>query len=92
MDIHVQLEPPLVDGEVERCIEFCLYGNCAELPYCFAENVVFGGQYNYIGKANGKIKVPKGKWGCITAQDQLHSLRSCDIPDCIDGRWWPLQE
>lgn len=86
MDIHVQLEPPLSDDEIERCIEFCLYGNCAEAPYCFQENVLFGGLYNYIGKANGKIKVPKGKWGCITAQDQLHSLRSCDIPDCIDGQ------
>jgi len=86
MDIHVQLEPPLVDRDIERCIEFCLYGPCTDVPYCFQENVQFGGQFNYIGKANGKIKVPKGKWGCITAQDQLHSLRSCDIPDCIDGQ------
>jgi len=86
MDIHVQLEPPLVDRDIERCIEFCLYGPCTDVPYCFQENVQFGGQFNYIGKANGKIKVPKGKWGCITAQDQLHSLRSCDLPDCIDGQ------
>jgi hypothetical protein len=86
LDIHVQLEPPVVFGEQERCIEFCLYGPCTEPPYCFEQNVVFGGATNYIGKANDKIKVPKGKWGCITAQDQLHSLRSCDIPDCIDGQ------
>jgi hypothetical protein len=86
LDIHVQLEPPMIDDEIERCIEFCLYGPCTEPPYCFEENVVFGGLYNYVGKANGKIKVPKGKWGCITAQDQLHSLRSCDIPDCIDNQ------
>jgi len=86
MDIHVQLEPPLLNDEIERCIEFCLYGNCLEAPYCFEENVLFGGLYNFIGKTQGKIKVPKGKWGCITAQDQLHSLRSCDFPDCIDGQ------
>jgi hypothetical protein len=92
LDIHVQLEPPLAPGvnELERCIEFCLYGPCVEPPYCFPENVLFGGLYNYIGKANGKIKIPKGKWSCITAQDQLHSLRSCcaapDCIDCIDGQ------
>jgi hypothetical protein len=85
LDIHVQLEPPLFADELTRCIEFCLYGNCLEAPYCFEEDVLFGGLYNYLGKANGTIKVPKGKWACITAQDQLHSLRSCDIPDCIDG-------
>jgi len=85
LDIHVQLEPPLFADEITRCIEFCLYGNCLEAPYCFSDDVLFGGLYNYVGKANGTIKVPKGKWGCITAQDQLHSLRSCDVPDCIDG-------
>jgi hypothetical protein len=85
MDIHIQLEPPLAFDEQTRCIEFCLYGPCTEPPVCFEENVLFGGPFNFIGKAQGKIKVPKGKWGCITAQDQLHSLRSCDIPDCIDG-------
>jgi hypothetical protein len=86
MDIHVQLEPPIAGGEQTRCIEFCLYGPCTQAPVCFQEDVTFGGLFNYIGKANGKIKAPKGKWGCITAQDQLHSLRSCDIPDCIDGQ------
>jgi hypothetical protein len=87
LDIHIQLEPPVgITGELERCIEFCLYGPCVEGPTCFEENVLFGGLYNYIGKTNGKIKIPKGKWGCITAQDQLHSLRSCATPDCIDGQ------
>lgn len=86
MDIHIQLEPPMKFDEQSRCIEFCLYGNCFNPPVCFEENVLFGGINNYIGKANGKIKAPKGKWGCITAQDQLHSLRSCDTPDCIDGQ------
>jgi hypothetical protein len=88
LDLHVQLEPPLdlSAGELTRCIEFCLYGPCYEPPYCFTEDLVFGGLWNYIGKHNGKIKVPKGKWGCITAQDQLHSLRSCAIPNCIGGQ------
>jgi hypothetical protein len=86
LDIHIQLEPPVADDELTRCIEFCLYGNCLEPPYCFQEDVLFGGLYNYIGKANGDLKIPKGKYGCITAQDQLHSLRSCTEPLCIDGQ------
>jgi len=88
MDIHVQLEPPLSPdaGELTRCIEFCLYGPCTEPPYCFTEDLMFGGLWQFVGKTNSKIKVPKGKWGCITAQDQLHSLRSCAIPNCIGGQ------
>jgi hypothetical protein len=87
LDLHIQLEPPIAtNGELTRCIEFCLYGPCTQGPVCFQEDVTFGGLFNYIGKANGKIKIPKGKWGCITAQDQLHSLRSCADPDCFDGQ------
>jgi len=90
MDIHIQLEPPIThddpDGVLTRCIEFCMYGACTDDPVCFDENVDFGGMFNYVGKTNGKIKVPKGKWGCITAQDQLHTLRSCTDPDCINGQ------
>lgn len=87
MDIHIQLEPlitPHAEG-MTRCIEFCLYGACTDQPSCFTENVLFDGLYNYVGKAGGTIKVPKGKWGCITAQDQLHTLRSGDIPTCDEG-------
>jgi hypothetical protein len=90
LDIHVQLEPPITHndagGELTRCIEFCLYGACTDAAVCFEENVTFGGLFNYVGKAGGKIKVPKGKWGCITAQDQEHTLRSCADPDCLDGQ------
>jgi hypothetical protein len=86
LDLHIQLEPPVAPGDQTRCIEFCLYGPCNQLPICFQEDITFGGLFNYIGKANGKIKIPKGKWGCITAQDQLHSLRSCADPDCKDGQ------
>jgi hypothetical protein len=89
-DIDVQLEPPInhtdVGGALNRCIEFCLYNDCSTAPVCFEQNVTFGGLYNYTGKAVDKIKIPKGKWHCITAQDQLHTLRSCDNPDCINGQ------
>jgi hypothetical protein len=82
MDIDIGLEPPITtsnrDGTLTRCIEFCLYANCSEEPLCFTDFVTFGGIYNFTGKSQGKIKIPgKGQWDCITAQDQLHSLRSC---------------
>jgi hypothetical protein len=90
LDVHVQLEPPIThddaNGELTRCIKFCLYGACSDAPQCFYEDVTFGGMFNYVGKAGGKIKIPKGKWGCITAQDQRHTLRSCADPDCINGQ------
>jgi hypothetical protein len=82
MDIDIGLEPPTTttnrDGTLTRCIEFCLYANCIEAPLCFEDDVTFGGIFNFTGKSQGKIKIPgKGQWDCITAQDQLHSLRSC---------------
>jgi hypothetical protein len=82
MDIDIGLEPPTTttnqNGTLTRCIEFCLYANCIEDPLCFQDDVTFGGIFNFTGKSQGKIKIPgKGNWDCITAQDQLHSLRSC---------------
>jgi hypothetical protein len=82
MDIDIGLEPPMTttnrDGTLTRCIEFCLYPNCIEAPLCFTDDVTFGGIFQFNGKSQGKIKIPgKGNWDCITAQDQLHSLRSC---------------
>jgi hypothetical protein len=92
MDIDIGLEPPTTttnrDGTLTRCIEFCLYANCVEAPLCFQDFVTFGGIFNFVGKSQGKIKIPgKGQWDCITAQDQLHSLRSCcradENPPCL---------
>jgi hypothetical protein len=82
MDIDIGLEPPITsanpDRTLTRCIEFCLYANCVEAPLCFEDDVTFGGIFQFTGKSQGKIKIPgKGQWDCITAQDQLHSLRSC---------------
>jgi hypothetical protein len=92
MDIDIGLEPPITssnaDGTLTRCIEFCLYPNCLEEPLCFENDVTFGGLFNFVGKSQGKVKIPgKGQWDCITAQDQLHSLRSCcradSNPPCL---------
>jgi hypothetical protein len=95
LDVQVQLEPPIThtdpNGELTRCIKFTLYGNCAEEPLQFSTDVTFGGLFEFVGKVSDKVKIPgKGKWDCITAQDQQHTLRSCylfdpDGDDCVDG-------
>jgi hypothetical protein len=91
LDIDVQLCPPLATtGELTRCIKFCLYADCAQEPVCFSDDVTFGGMFNFIGKSRGKVKVPGTRqWGCITAQDQFHTLRSCytfGAGDCKNGQ------
>jgi hypothetical protein len=74
-----------------RCIKFTLYPqSCLAEPEVFSDNVTFGGLYEFVGKSTGKIKIPGGAlWSCITAQDQLHTLRSCYTlhgSDCVDGQ------
>jgi hypothetical protein len=92
LDVDVQLCPPLATtGELTRCIKFCLYGaNCTQDPICYYEDVTFGGMFEFVGKSRGKIKVDgTNQWGCITAQDQLHTLRSCytfGAGDCDEGQ------
>jgi len=94
LDIVVQLEPPIVtanhDGTLTRCIKFCLFADAVQEPICYDEDVTFGGMYNFIGKSRGKIKVAGTEnWGCITAQDQMHTLRSCYLfqaGDCDEGQ------
>lgn len=95
LDIDVQLSPPIVhndaNGELTRCIKFTLFSdNGITDPLVFSTDVTFGGLFNFSGKVIDKIKIPgRGQWGCITAQDQLHTLRSCYTfgdGDCVDGQ------
>lgn len=95
LDIDVQLSPPIVhndaNGELTRCIKFTLFSdNGITDPLVFSTDVTFGGLFNFSGKVEDKVKIPgRGQWGCITAQDQLHTLRSCYTfapGDCVDGQ------
>jgi len=93
LDITVGLEPlsQSAPGAVmTRCIKFSLYSNCAVEPLIFSDDVQFGGIYEYSGKSTGKIKIPgSGQFSCITAQDLLHTLRSCytfGANDCAGGQ------
>jgi hypothetical protein len=93
LDITVGLSPTSQSkpgDNLTRCIKFTLYSNCVQEPLIFSDDVTFGGLFEFTGKSTGKIKIPgSGQWMCITAQDQLHTLRSCytfDGDDCAGGQ------
>ena len=94
LDITVGLSPEggKIPPGTTRCISFTLFANCIQEPLTFSDNVTFGGFGDFIGKSTGKIKIPgSGQWDCITAQDKLHTLRSCftfasNGSDCVGGQ------
>jgi hypothetical protein len=95
LDITVGLSPSSQSkpgDNLTRCIKFTLYSNCIQEPLVFSDDVSFGGLFEFVGKSTGKIKIPgSGQWDCITAQDQLHTLRSCytfasNGSDCVNGQ------
>lgn len=95
LDINVGLSPTSQSkpgDSLTRCIKFTLYSNCVQEPLVFSDDVTFGGMFDFVGKSTGKIKIPgSGQWDCITAQDQLHTLRSCftfasNGSDCVGGQ------
>lgn len=93
LDITIGLSPSASsapgDG-LTRCIKFTLYANTIQAPQYFEESIEFGGDLDLAGKSKDALKIPgHGNWDCITAWDQLHTLRSCylfDGADCEGGR------
>jgi hypothetical protein len=92
LDVKVALSPSTQSkpgDNLTRCIKFTLYPNTIQAPFYFEEEITFGGQFEFIGKSKDLVKIPgHGRWDCITAWDQLHTLRSCylfDDDDCVDG-------
>ena len=94
LDVDLQMSPTMAgvpgDDPLVRCIKFELFSNCMQPPLIFSENVSFGGLFDLVGKAQTQVKIPTaGQFGCITARDQLHTLRSCytfTAEDCdVDG-------
>lgn len=91
LDVEIQLSPTMVTkpgGGITRCIKFEVFSNCVQPPLVFEDDMVFGGLFNLIGHFNGNIKIPSSTQPvCITARDQLHTLRGCyllagDGSDC----------
>jgi hypothetical protein len=83
LDIVVQLSPIIVGNPLDRCIRFELFANCVEAPTVFSQVMTFGFPWDFIGHSSGEIKMPKGQYACITAQDCLHTLRSTADIECV---------
>jgi len=75
--VDVQYSPILVSSLLHRCIEFEFYETCAQPPVVIRQTLDFGGLFNFAGRASRvMLKVPAGKYGCVTARDPHHTLRS----------------
>jgi hypothetical protein len=89
LDVEIQLSPTMdtkPGGGITRCIKFEVFSNCVQAPLVFESDLVFGGLFQLIGHFDDAIKIPSQiQPECITARDQLHTLRSCylfDDGDC----------
>ena len=47
----------------------------------------FGPPANFRGHARDSLKIKKNNWVCLTAQDQLHTLRSSADVECVGTTW-----
>jgi hypothetical protein len=94
LDVTLQVSPTIVADELERCIKFELFADCVQDPLVLELPVTLGGLWDHVGHFTEQIKVPAdGNWVCITARDQLHTLRSCQIfapDDCVDGVYYAV--
>jgi hypothetical protein len=84
LDVDLQLSPTMAghpgDDSLTRCIKFEMYPNSLTAPLVFQEDVDFGGLWDLVGKSQTSVKITgAGQWNCITARDQLHTLRACYI-------------
>jgi len=93
LDIDIALSPTQQSkpaDDLTRCIKFTLYPNTIQAPFHFSQDITFGGLFDFVGKSDDSLKIPSiGQWDCISAWDQLHTLRACylfDGGDCVNGR------
>lgn len=88
VEVDVQLSAVMTSNLISRCIEFEFYGDCTEPPVVIEQTLDFGGLFNFPGSANNvTLKVPLGNYGCVTARDPRHTLRSVARPEIIDGKY-----
>jgi hypothetical protein len=85
LDVVLQLSPTMTPNQLHRCIEFGFYSNCVEAPLISKEIITFGPPFDFPGHASYQISVPKGQFACLTARDQLHTLRAVSNVECIDN-------
>ena len=88
VEVDVQLSAVMTSNLLRRCIEFEFYRNCTEEPVVIEQTLDFGGLFNFPGISHNTIlKVPPGLYGCVTARDPRHTLRSVAHPETIDGKY-----
>jgi hypothetical protein len=88
MEVDVQLSAVMTSNLISRCIEFEFYGDCRDEPVVIEQTLDFGGMFNFPGSANNvTLKVPQGNYGCVTARDPRHTLRSVAHPQIIGGKY-----
>ena len=86
LDVTLQVSPVIAADDLLRCIKFELFADCVTDPLIIEKDVTLGGLWDHTGHFTEAIKVPAdGNWICITARDQLHTLRGCDYLECEDG-------
>ena len=91
LDVEVHLQPVMNNaGVFNRAITFELYNDCSSDPVEECAVMSFQGPYNFPGHAHGTLKVDKGNFLCMTARDNLHTLRSIVTGDdlsCVNNKW-----
>ena len=91
LDVVVQLSPIIAADDLCRCIDFELYADCVVDPLVIEKCLRFGGMWDHVGHFTEEFKIPAaGQWFCITAGDQLHTLRSTAYLECVDGVYYAI--
>ncbi|MGB2985395.1 MAG: hypothetical protein WBE26_05880, partial [Phycisphaerae bacterium] len=91
LDVVVQLSPIILADDLCRCIDFELYADCVQPPLVIEKCLRFGGLWDHVGHFTEEFKIPAaGQWFCITAGDQLHTLRSTAYLECVDGVYYAI--
>jgi hypothetical protein len=85
----VELGPVISTGTspdtITRCITFELFECGNPTPVVVDAEMAFSVEDDLPTVATVTIPVPAGDYECITARDPLHTLRSTDADDFVDG-------
>lgn len=91
LDVEVHLQPVLNNtGVFSRAITFQLFNDCLTDPVEECAVIDFQGPWNFPGHGRAELKVDKGNFLCMTARDNLHTLRAVvggDDLACVNNKW-----
>jgi hypothetical protein len=77
VEIDVRLSPTMASGPFERCVAFEFFTGCVEESVVITRTPTFGNPFNLPGYTRGvELMIPAGQYGCVTAWDPMHTLRS----------------